>query len=178
MIISLEEAKEINNSIKESDILALEQAIIGYTNNNFRSNIHDEIKEINSQGLKVDNPNQFLVGDTIEIIGTTYEDGLAIVTEVTEDYVTINLSNRGKYPQDVNEGAMVYLIEFPPDIKTGAIDVLSSKTKSMQKTGIKSESVGRMSITYANVTDSQNTIFGVDANYFSFLDPYRKFDWS
>ncbi len=178
MIISLEEATKISPDITEDDILALQKAIIGYTNNDFRTETSETIKQIDDDGLKIDNTDYFLIGDTIEIIGSTFEDGIAVIREVSDTHIKIDLSGRGTYPIDVENEAKVYLLEFPRDVKIGALDILRNKIKAMNKAGIKSESVGRMSVTYANVTDSQDSVYGLDAAYFSFLDPYRKFNWT
>ncbi|WPC08007.1 hypothetical protein [Globicatella sp. PHS-GS-PNBC-21-1553] len=178
MIISLEEAQAISLDIKEQDILALQQVIIDYTNNHFRTNIYEEIQQIDDGGLMIEHTNQFLADDIVEIEGTTFEDGVAIVREVSGTHLKIDLSGRGDFPIDINTKAKVYLIKFPLDVKLGAVDVLKNKIKAMNKTGIKSESIGRMSITYANVSEFQDSIYGIDAAYFSFLDPYRKFNWT
>lgn len=178
MIISLEEAQSISKDITEDDVLALQNAIIAYTNNKFRTGISTNIIQIDESGLKVDAPDMFLAGDLIEVEYSTFEDGISVVKEVSNTHIKIDLSGRGSYPIDEYSGAKVHLIVFPLDVKIGAMDILRNKVKAMTKAGIKSESVGRMSVTYANVTDSQDSVYGLDAAYFSFLDPYRKFNWT
>lgn len=175
-MLTLEQAERISSEITEDDLLHLARVIIGYTNNNFRSKYSAKIIQLEGQLLKIEGHNPFRTGDLVELNheGTS---GHFFIEDVTENGVQINIDNRTPGPIEPDD-MVLYLIAFPPDVEIGLADVLKNKTRRMAKAGIKSESIGRMAVTYADVSESPRSIYGVEESQFSFLEPYRKFDWS
>lgn len=65
------------------------------------------------------------------------------------------------------------LTEYPPDVKQGVIELLKWEFKFRDKTGIKSESISRHSVTYYD-QDSNNTVLGYPVSLLAFLKPYMR----
>ena len=65
------------------------------------------------------------------------------------------------------------VIEYPADIKLGAINLLKWELTMREKTGVAEESISRHSVTYQNM-DSGNTAMGYPASMMGFLKPYMK----
>lgn len=174
MIISLEEAQKINPNISKDELLAYETHVRELTNNKFH---HEHIKNHN---LVFDTntiicSTEFIgykVGDTIEVIGSKYNDGLYVVEEVTTYTLTVNT----EMIQSIDNNAMMIKIDYPFDIRNGVKELITYKTKMASKIGIKSESVARMSVTYFDATAKENTE-GVPSGLYSFLNKYKKIKW-
>lgn len=177
MIISLDEAERIDDSIDKNDIIALEHAIFSHTNNYFyHPNYKPMIDKIEGNKIYIDGKNYFEVNDTVEIYGTEDLDGIYQVKTSEENYIELNVRIFGDY-SNLNSNAHVYLIDFPPDVKAGAKEILKYRAKTDKNIGIKSKSVARMSITYANAQDAKETVNGLPAHLFDFLEPYIKMRW-
>lgn len=65
------------------------------------------------------------------------------------------------------------LVEYPPDVKMGVINLISYDIHNRDKIGIASETISRHSISYSQATgnDSQG---GYPASLTTFLHPYMK----
>ena len=178
MILTLSEAQNINKTITQLELDAYENTIRELTNNKFHhgfiknSNLaftHDSI--ISSEELV-----GYRVGDTVEIINTKFNNGLWLIEKVVDDYILKIVTDDKQMTESTGETAVVFKIEYPADIKIGLLEVIKYKTKMANKIGIKSERISRTSVTYHDVSATDNTE-GIPSSYWSFLDKYRKLRW-
>ena len=176
MIITLGDARAIDDSITQDDLDALEAACRSLTNNNFQ-NRHIRFKEIEFVGtnlIAIQDPIVGLkIGDTIEVNYSHYNDGLFVIEEIAGKQIKVQGT-----PLFVanTSGAMLTLIQYPADIARGIKKLIAYDKKMASKIGIKSESISRMSITYYDVNASEN-IDGYPASLLSFLTKYEKMRW-
>ena len=176
MIISLGDARAIDDSITQDDLDALEAACRSLTNNNFQ-NRHIRFKEIEFVGenlIAVKDPIVGIkTGDTIEVNYSHYNDGLHVIESIDGKQITVQgtpffVANTG--------GAMLTLVQYPADVTRGIKKLIEYDKKMASKIGIKSESISRMSITYYDVNASEN-VDGYPASLVSFLTKYEKMRW-
>ena len=176
MIISLGDARAIDDSITQDDLDALEAACRSLTNNNFQ-NRHIRFKEIEFVGenlIAVKDPIAGIkTGDTIEVNYSHYNDGLHVIESIDGKQITVQgtpffVANTG--------GAMLTLVQYPADVTRGIKKLIEYDKKMASKIGIKSESISRMSITYYDVNASEN-VDGYPASLVSFLTKYEKMRW-
>lgn len=176
MIISLGDARAIDDSITQDDLDALEAACRSLTNNNFQ-NRHIRFKEIEFVGtnlIAIQDPIVGLkVGDTIEVNYSHYNDGLFVIEEIAGKQIKVQgtpffVANTG--------GSMLTLVQYPADVVRGIKKLIEYDKKMASKIGIKSESISRMSTTYYDVNASEN-IDGYPASLLSFLTKYEKMRW-
>ena len=176
MIITLGDARAIDDSITQDDLDAFEVAFRSLTNNSFQ-NKHIRFKDIEFVGenlIAVKDPIVGIkTGDTIEINYSHYNDGLYVVEEIAGKQIKVQgtpffVANTG--------GAMLTLVQYPADIARGIKKLIAYDKKMASKIGIKSESISRMSITYYDVNASEN-IDGYPASLLSFLTKYEKMRW-
>lgn len=176
MIITLGDARAIDDSITQEDLDAFEVAFRSLTNNNFQ-NKHIRFKDIEFVGenlIAVKDPIVGIkTGDTIEVNYSHYNDGLYVVEELTGKQIKV----QGKPFFVANtSGSMITLVQYPADVKAGLKKILSYNLKMADKIGIKSESISRMSTTYYDVNASE-TVDGYPAALVSFLQKYEKMRW-
>ena len=176
MIITLGDARAIDDSITQEDLDAFEVAFRSLTNNNFQ-NKHIRFKDIEFVGenlIAVKDPIVGIkTGDTIEVNYSHYNDGLYVVEELTGKQIKV----QGKPFFVANTSdSMITLVQYPADVKAGLKKILSYNLKMADKIGIKSESISRMSTTYYDVNASE-TVDGYPAALVSFLQKYEKMRW-
>ena len=176
MIITLGDARAIDDSITQEDLDAFEVAFRSLTNNNFQ-NKHIRFKDIEFVGenlIAVKDPIVGIkTGDTIEVNYSHYNDGLYVVEELTGKQIKV----QGKPFFVANtSGSMITLVQYPADVKAGLKKILSYNLKMADKIGIKSESISRMSTTYYDV-NANETVDGYPAAMVSFLKKYEKMRW-
>lgn len=176
MIITLGDARAIDDSITQEDLDAFEVAFRSLTNNSFQ-NKHIRFKDIEFVGenlIAVKDPIVGIrTGDTIEVNYSHYNDGLYVVEELTGKQIKV----QGKPFFVANtSGSMITLVQYPADVKAGLKKILSYNLKMADKIGIKSESISRMSTTYYDVNASE-TVDGYPAALVSFLQKYEKMRW-
>ena len=165
MILELKEVKEmpefsgLSDSVLMSKIEAAELMIRAYTNNNFQNRFVRFVAESTGDALKGVSP-YLKAGDTIQITKSNVNDGLYVITYVNEDSIA--------YPKN-----LVTKIEYPADVKSGALEMLKWDAQYRSKTGIKSETLSRHSVTYADV-DANNSVMGYPVSLLGFLKPYVK----
>ena len=182
MIISLEEALKLDaDATQDADAIqeacdGMETMVRNLTNNNF------QLTKFRIRGLKLSGNtikansgrvDIFKLGDTIEINGTDYNDGLYVVESVSDDVITI----RGDFITETNSGAIATKVSYPADVLTGVKKLISYDAKMRDKAGIKSETVARWSVTYYDVTAAESSE-GYPVSLLGFLDKYRKLRWS
>ena len=176
MIISLDEALKLDADATQETCDGLETMVRKLTNNNFQL-IKFRIRGLGLSGstIKANSGRLdiFQTGDTIEINGTDYNNGLYVVESVSDDAITI----RGDFITETNSGAIATKVSYPADVLTGIKKLIAYDAKMRDKAGIKSETVARWSVTYYDVTAAESSE-GYPVSLLGFLDKYRKLRWS
>jgi len=171
MIISVEEAKEhiktdMKDSVLEAKLQALELAIRGYTNNNFQNRGIRYKCSIMAQKVYLEN-HVFEVGDTVQISGSFYNNGVYTITEVDGEFIALNEKLVGEPMVKVTK------VVYPKDVQIGALNMLKWDLENRDKVGVQSETISRHSVTYFNM-DGDNSIMGYPKSLLGFLKPYMK----
>ena len=172
MIITVEELRRYINTDEEEQALAgrlqaLELLIRGYTNNNFQvRGLHCEC-DISGRTFMSDTFTPFEVGDTVQVSGSSKNNGLYTVEMVTDTTFTVN----EKTYDDID--VYVTKVEYPADVKMGVVNLLRWELNNRDKVGVQSESISRHSVTYYNM-DGDNSIMGYPKSLMGFLRPYMK----
>ncbi|HEM3437926.1 hypothetical protein [Streptococcus suis] len=176
MIIDLDDALELDSSITQETCDGLETMVRNLTNNNFQL-IKFRIRGLKLSGSTIKASSGrvdiFQSGDTIEINGTDYNDGLYVVESVSDDAITV----RGDFITETHSGAIATKVSYPADVLTGVKKLIAYDSKMRDKAGIKSETVARWSVTYYDVTAAESSE-GYPVSLLGFLDKYRKLRWS
>ncbi|KRM79476.1 hypothetical protein FC84_GL001656 [Lapidilactobacillus dextrinicus DSM 20335] len=177
MIITLDEAKEIDDKVTQGDLDAYETIVRNLTNNNFQNTLirFRKIKFTGPQEITLyDYPLGLRIGDTIQVSDSTYNDGLAVISSIED--TTLTVTNEEPFFEGSFFGAFITKIQYPNDIKYGVKGLVEYKHKMGSKLGIKSETIARMSVTYYDINATDN-IEGFPAAKFSFLKKYKKMRW-
>lgn len=181
MIISVEDLKKriktnLDNTVLEGKLQALELKIRNYTNNKFQNcNIRVSC-QVMTQKLFTTYP-YFKVGDTVEISQSIFNDGLYVVKALEEGFIVLDKDLMDENP------VLVTKIEYPADVREGVIDILKWQLKNeaandgdVSKKEIQSETISRHSVTY--VTDATEADiderFGVPKKHIGFLKYHKK----
>ena len=176
MIISLDEAIKLDADATQETCDGLETMVRKLTNNNFQL-IKFRIRGLRLSGSTIKASSGrldiFKTGDTIEINGTDYNNGLYVVESVSDDAITI----RGDFITETNSMAIATKVSYPADVLTGIKKLIAYDAKMRDKAGIKSETVARWSVTYYDVTATESSE-GYPVSLLGFLDKYRKLRWS
>ena len=176
MIITLDKAQELDPKATQETCNGLETMVRKVTNNNFQL-IKFRIRGLRLSGNTVKASSGrvdiFKPGDTIEINGTDYNDGLYVVESVSDGVITI----RGDFITEIHQGAIATKVSYPADVLTGVKKLIAYDAKMRDKAGIKSETVARWSVTYYDVTAAESSE-GYPVSLLGFLDKYRKLRWS
>lgn len=172
MIISLEKAKELitfpdgwSDAKIKLKLLAVEQTIRAYTNNNFQDRDIRRSADINDGLFFAVIPIPFAVGDTIQISETALNKGLFTVAEV-DDY-TFSVEESVIDEADV----LVTKISYPADVVDCCLNLMEWEIKNRDKVGIKSETLSRHSVTYE---DSASMFRGYPKGILNAVNHYRK----
>ena len=174
MIISVEKAKALIDFNDWTDekikmkLKAIEQTIRAYTNNNFqdrgfrvRASVTDGV--IMSEALI-----PFSAGDTVQISGSQYNNGLFTVDEVL-DGLAFTVEEDTRDEDDV----LVTKIVYPADVIDCCVNLLEWEKNNRAKVGIASETLSRHSVTYFN-QDAGNQVMGYPVSLLGCLKAYRK----
>ena len=176
MIISLDEAIKLDADATQETCDGLETMVRKLTNNNFQL-IKFRIRGLQLSGSTIKASSGrvdiFKTGDTIEINGTDYNNGLYVVESVSDGVITV----RGDFITETNSGAIATKVSYPADVLTGIKKLIAYDAKMRDKAGIKSETVARWSVTYYDVTAAESSE-GYPVSLLGFLDKYRKLRWS
>ena len=172
MILSVEELMILpefrvqDEAILQKKLDALEILVRKYTNNNFQNR---NIRFLaSSDGKTLNGVSPFLkVGDTIQVSESKVNDGLYVITAITEGTVTVD---RNLFTVDHN---LVTKVEYPIDIQMGIINLMKWEITNRDKVGIKSETLSRHSVTYFDM-DSSNQVMGYPVSLLGFLEHYKK----
>ena len=172
MIISVDELLALPEFSGQSEqllsdkLLAIEDLIRSYTNNNFQN------RAIRFEGASVFDRvygfSPFLcLGDTVQITQSQVNDGLYVVEEITDEYTRLD---RNIFAVSQN---LVTKVEYPSLIKSGVIDMMKWEINNRDKVGIQQETISRHSVTYFNM-DGDNAVMGYPKSLLGFLKPYMK----
>ena len=172
MIISVEKAKELV-SFPESwsderikmKLLAVEQTIRAYTNNNFQDRDIRRTADIIGGLFLVDALTPFGVGDTVQISESSLNKGLCVVEAVDDSSFEVEEAVKDE------EGVLVTKISYPADVVNCCVDLMEWAVSFAGKVGVKSETLSRHSVTYE---DSSTMFMGYPASLLGCLKPYRK----
>lgn len=159
---------ELSDSVLEAKLRGLELMIRAYTHNNFQQrNIRSICK---SDGDKITGIHEFFaVGDTIEISGSFYNNGIYTIVEIEGDSAVLDR------PIFSEEYFTVTKVVYPEDVILGSLTLLDWDLNRRDKVGVQSETISRHSITYFNMDGgSGNSAMGFPSSLLGFLEPYRK----
>lgn len=176
MIISLDEALKLDATATQETCDGLETMVRKLTNNNFqliKFRLRDLKLSENTIKSSDGRMDVFRPGDTIEINGTDYNDGLYVVESVSDDVITVY----GDFIAEINSGAIATKINYPADVLAGVKKLIAYDVKMRDKVGIKSETIARWSVTYYDVTAAESSE-GYPVSLLGFLNKYKKLRWS
>ena len=173
MIISVEKAKGLvsfpdswtDEKIKMK-LLAVEQTIRAYTNNNFQNRDIRIQADIRAGVFMSESLIPFSVDDTVQISESRFNRGLFTVSAETDD-TTFMVNENTRDEDDV----LVTKVEYPADVVSCCVDLMEWAVNFAGKVGIKSETLSRHSVTYE---DSATMFMGYPASLLGCLKPYRK----
>ena len=165
-LMILPEFKNQDEAILQKKLDALEILVRKYTNNNFQNR---NIRFLaSSEGKILNGVSPFLkVGDTIQISESKVNDGLYVITAITEGATEVD---KEMFAVCRN---LVTKVEYPIDIQMGIINLMKWEITNRDKVGIKSETLSRHSVTYFDM-DSSNQVMGYPVTLLGFLEPYKK----
>lgn len=176
MIISLDEALKLDATATQETCDGLETMVRKLTNNNFQL-IKFRLRDLKLSENTIKSRNGrmdvFRTGDTIEINGTDYNDGLYVIKSVSDSVITVH----GKFITEINSGAIATKVSYPTDVLVGIKKLISYDAKMRDKAGIKSETIARWSVTYYDVTATESSE-GYPVSLLGFLNKYKKLRWS
>nr|UVY10162.1 MAG: Protein of unknown function (DUF3199) [Bacteriophage sp.] len=172
MIIAVDEVMKLpeffgqTESVIADKLNAAELMIRAYTNNNFQNRFVRFRAE--SRGNRIIGTSDYLkVNDTVQISQSCVNDGLYTITEIGDDFIRVN-GDLYHHPDN-----LVTKVEYPADVKAGVLEMLKWDVKNRPKTGIKSETLSRHSVTYFD-QDANNQVMGYPVTLLGFLKPYIK----
>ena len=171
MIISVDTLKNVYGIYKDelddlvrSKLDSLESLIRLYTNNNFQNrNIRVDCPSVDN--CLIGASPYFRVGDTVQISNSKINDGLYVITEISDN--TIKLDNN---IYDC-ESQLVTKIEYPKAVISTIVNIMRWDERYGSKMGIQSESIGRHSVSYFSQND-QNSLGGYPIHLFN---PLKQF---
>lgn len=175
MIVSVQDAldyiqqQDIPESVIKRKIAAIENLIRSETNNNFQRKELRLYAASSGGKLVCTMPFWLQAGDNIEI-NESVNAGLYTVAEGGDGKIGLD---RQLY--DVSQN-MVTKVVYPEDVKEGVLNLLQWEFNMRSKTGIKSESLSRHSVTYYDM-DTENSADGYPVSLIGFLEPYRQMRW-
>ena len=173
MIISVEDVKKrittnLEDSVLEEKLQALEVQIREYTNNRFLKKPYVRINAEILGGVFIsESLIPFKAGDTVQVsVGNSAIDcGVYTVKEVSDTTFTVN--------EDVDDitNTTVSLVQYKADVRMGVVELLDWKLKNADKVGLSAETISRHSQTFDRASIDKN--FGVPNELLAFLKPYK-----
>ena len=171
MIIAVDEVMKLpeffgqTESVIADKLNAAELMIRAYTNNNFQNRFVRFRAE--SRGNRIIGTSDYLkVNDTVQISQSCVNDGLYTITEIGDDFIRVN--------QELYKSTnLITKVEYPADVRAGVLELLKWDIKNRPKTGVKSETLSRYSVTYFD-QDANNQVMGYPVALLGFLKPYIK----
>ena len=174
MIISIEKARKLVNFHEswtdekiKMKLLAVEQTIREYTNNNFQNRGFRIQACIRAGVFMSESLIPFDNGDTVQVSESRFNNGLFTVSIAETDDTTFMVNEQTRDEDDV----LVTKVEYPADVVNCCVDLMEWSVNFAGKVGIKSETLSRHSVTYE---DSATMFMGYPASLLGCLKPYRK----
>ena len=161
--------KDISESVIKRKIAAIENLIRSETNNTFQRKELRFYAASSGGRLVFEMPYFLREGDTIEI-NESVNEGLYAVIGAESGAICLD-----KQLYDVPRN-MVTKVVYPEDVQEGVLNLLQWEFNMRSKTGIKSESLSRHSVTYYDM-DTENSADGYPVSLIGFLEPYRQMRW-
>lgn len=173
MIISVEKAKALidfngwTDEKIEMKLKAVEQIIRAYTNNNFQDRGYRALADVRGGVFLSEALVPFSAGDTIQVSGSQYNNGLYTIAETHDTAFTVS--------DEVKEedGVLVTKIAYPADVVDCCLNLLEWEKNNRGKVGIQSEALSRHSVTYFSM-DGANSVMGYPVSLLGGLKAYRK----
>ena len=155
--------------VLEEKLQAIEFAIRAYTNNNFCVRAFRTVAaSVNGHELTFSGTVPFSVGDTLQITESVFmQDLLVTVEAVSDDTITVK---EDLFDEDA---VVITKVNYPHDVKMGAVNLLKWEMNNRDKVGVASETISRHSVTYFSM-DATNAVMGFPVSLMGFLKPYRK----
>ncbi len=171
MLMDIHKARAIDVTITEEDLKGYEIAIRNTTNNNFQNlNTRKSVVKMDADIVTLNSTMQGTsVGDTVEINGSKYNDGLYTVIELVGNTVRLD---KDLYIES-HTGAKLTKISYPADVIRGIKEIIKYDVKMADNKGVKSRTIARWSETYYDVNAS-DSVEGYPGSLFKFLDKYRR----
>lgn len=173
MIVKVEDALAyLKVDIPETDmarkIRAIERLIRAETNNNFQDRaVRLEVPSCG--GLLMGSSPYLAAGDTVEVSGSPNR-GLYTITGTGGGHIKVD---KTLYDSPHNT---VTKVVYPEDVQEGVLNMLQWEFTMRAKTGIKTETLSRHSVTYYDM-DAQNSLDGYPASLVGFIEPYIQMRW-
>lgn len=172
MIMSVAEFRQHVETDAPDDVLearlqAVETFIRGYTNNNFQVKGTGRIADVVGGMFMVEALNPYEVGDTLHVSGSDKNDGLYTVKEAGDDTFMVNEKTRDEIDVFVTK------VEYPADVKIGAVELMKHDLHKRDKVGISSERISRHEVSY-HAVDATNTVQGYPQHLMGFLQQHMK----
>ncbi len=165
-LLSMKAFKNMDANTLTMKLEAIESLVRSYTNNNFQNRAM-RIEAPVADGMLLGHSPYFKVGDTIQISQSKVNDGLYVITEITDTTIAVD---KDLFDFPVNT---VTKIIYPADVQKGVIDLMIWEKDNRQKVGIKTETLSRHSVTYYD-QDANNQVMGYPISLLGFLKPYMK----
>ena len=174
MIISVEKAKALidfngwTDEKIEMKLKSVEQTIRAYTNNNFQDRGYRVSAWIAGDVIMSEALIPFEAGDTVQISGSQYNNGLYTVAETDDTTFTVS--------EDIREekgDILVTKIVYPADVIDCCVNLLEWEKQNRAKVGIQSETLSRHSVTYFNM-GAADQVMGYPSSLLGCLKAYRK----
>lgn len=158
---------ELEDLVLEEKLMAIEDAIRKYTNNNFQIRSMRGIGYAKGDQLLFADIVPFKKADTIQISKCGVNDGLYVVLSTNGNAVTLDREVR------VDAVCMATLVQYPPMIVQGAVKMLEWDCFDSDKVGVASETISRHSVSYQQY-DGSNTINGYPSMLYGFCTPFMR----
>lgn len=146
---------------------AIEQTIRAYTRNSFQSRHARTYASVKGGAVECES-GVFKVGDTVEIGRAYLNSGMYTVAETYKEGFGVK---ELLYADE--EDVLIARVDYPADVVAAALDMLAWELDFREKTGVKSETLSRHSVTYSELGSS-----GADMGYpivlLGRLKPYRR----
>jgi len=165
-LTSMNEFKGIDADVLSMKLVAIENLIRSYTNNNFQNRAM-RIEAPIENGVLLGYSPYFKVGDTVQISQSMVNDGLYGIAGITDEGITLD-GEVFDFPLNT-----VTKVIYPADVQKGVIDLMIWEKENRSKVGIKSETLSRHSVTYYD-QDLNNQVMGYPVSLLGFLKPYIK----
>jgi len=172
MIMTVAEFKQhvetdVPDAVLEARLRAVEEFIHNHTNNHFTVRGMGRICDVVGGMFITEALQPYAVGDTLHISGSDKNDGLYTVKGAEDSVFTVNEKTRDEI--DV----YVRLVEYPADVKMGAVELVKYDICRREKVGISAERISRHEVNY-HAVDATNTVQGYPQHLMGFLDGYMK----